>query len=337
MGSKWSRLPLLMRWGLLGLATAVVLVLATVALWRIPWWLDDHYLDGLTPAQGTTVTGMRTALVALGAGLLVAAGLVYTHHTLQLSREGHVTDRFRNAIDQIASQRALEQLGGIYSLERIMRDSAKDRPAVVEVLASFIREHAPYDDKEARSEHHPTNSDARRTPLRPSQPVQAALTVLGRRPRNRDEFFIIDLRNTDLRGADLSSAHFERACLDGADMRDTNLMGAHFEKSWMHDTNLMRAMLLGTNLNDASLRNANLDDALLSDVKMERTWLSKAHLKHAFGLTLKDLLTALPTSSTELPEELTADERVQVRIAQGDKEEDVRLPFSHPGWTLYQR
>ncbi|TQK52045.1 pentapeptide repeat protein [Streptomyces sp. SLBN-118] len=336
MGSKWSRLPLLVRWGFLGLTAAGVLVLVTVALWRIPWWLDDHYLDeDLTPAQGTTVSGLRTALVALGAGLLVAAGLIYTHHTLHLSREGQVTDRFKNAIDQIASTRPLEQLGGIYSLERIMRDSAKDRPPIVEVLASFIREHAPFAGDAKQTEHHPTDADGRRVPPRPCQPVQAALTVLGRRPRDRDESFFIDLRKTDLRGADLSGAHLERACLDGADMRGTNLMGTHLEEAWMHDTLLTEARLLGTNLNGASLRNANLDAALLSDVKMKGTWLSEAHLKNAWGLTLTDLMAALPTSSTELPAGLSADDRVKARIAQGDMEEEVRLPFSHPGWALH--
>ena len=33
-------------------------------------------------------------------------------------------------------------IGGIYALERIARDSAKDHPTVMEVLTAFIREHS---------------------------------------------------------------------------------------------------------------------------------------------------------------------------------------------------
>jgi hypothetical protein len=34
------------------------------------------------------------------------------------------------------------RIGGIYALERIARDSAKDHPTVMEVLNAFIRDHS---------------------------------------------------------------------------------------------------------------------------------------------------------------------------------------------------
>ncbi|MEU1466086.1 hypothetical protein ABZ467_36775 [Streptomyces sp. NPDC005727] len=113
-----------------------------VALWQVPWWLDAHYLPDITQPQATAVTGVRTALLAMGAGGLAAVGILYTHRTLHQNREGQVTDRYTKAISQIASDKPVEQLGGIYALERIMRDSAKDHATIVEVLAAFVREHA---------------------------------------------------------------------------------------------------------------------------------------------------------------------------------------------------
>ncbi|MGW3464898.1 hypothetical protein ACWDE9_37375 [Streptomyces olivaceoviridis] len=126
----WSRVPLWV-WCLLMALGAVAA--AGAALWQVPWWIDHHYLKSkkLTPAVATTVTGVRTALVALGAGGLAVVGILYTHRTWQQVREGQVTDRYTKAIGQIASDNPVEQLGGIYALERIMRDSPKDHATIV--------------------------------------------------------------------------------------------------------------------------------------------------------------------------------------------------------------
>ncbi|AWI33167.1 pentapeptide repeat-containing protein [Streptomyces tirandamycinicus] len=290
MGSKLSQMSPLARWACVAIAVAGVLVLFTVVLWRLPWWLDHKYLNkNLSAAQGTVVSGLRTVLTALGGGALVAAGLVYTHRTVELSREGHVTDRFSTAISQVASDKPLEQLGGIYALERIMRDSAKDHVTIVEVLASFVREHAPLSDPPTKKER-PQHTES----------VQAALTVLSRRPRDRAEPFIVNLQRTDLRGADLSDAHLPDAWLRG-----TNLEGA-----WLEGANFRGAQLLGANLDSAQLRGAHLEGSLLGG----------ADLSKAKGLTVEQLVTAFPTSFTDLPWDLARDPRVRARIDVAEEE-----------------
>ena len=54
---------------------------------------------------------------------------------------------------------------------------------------------------------------------RPATDVQAILTVIGRRDKNRDRDALA-LNNTCLRGADLTGAD-----LTGADLTDANLTG----------------------------------------------------------------------------------------------------------------
>ncbi|MGW0844232.1 pentapeptide repeat-containing protein [Streptomyces sp. NPDC002787] len=345
MESKRSRLPRLIRWGLVAVAAVGVPVLFTVVLWQVPWWLDDHYLnEDLSPAQGTTVSGMRTALTALGAGLLVAAGLGYTHHTLQqtrardreqaeLTREGQVTDRFSRAIGQIASAKAVEQLGGIYSLERIMRDSAKDHATIVEVLAAFIREHAPAPDR-GKSRAVPAHRRLWRKVLtrvpkrlrryvsmrllgflrpkpeasvrpRPSEPVQAALSVLVRRPQDRDEPFRLDLRRTDLRNAQLNGAHLERADLFEARMQGARLAGAHLEKANLCHVDLGIAVLEGAHLQGALLRYSQLGLTNLRGANLEGTW----------GLTVEQLVGAQLSEDTKLPASLAEDPEALARLA----------------------
>ena len=53
-----------------------------------------------------------------------------------------MTDRYTKAIEQLGSDKLDVRIGGIYALERVARDSARDHPTVMEVLTAFIREHS---------------------------------------------------------------------------------------------------------------------------------------------------------------------------------------------------
>ncbi|MEJ8672946.1 pentapeptide repeat-containing protein [Streptomyces sp. MS1.AVA.1] len=216
-----------------GIGGAVVFSAALI--WG-PWLFEGKHVrdDTLAPSAGIIVTGFRTMLVALGAGAVAALGLHYTHkshkqtealfeHTrekdreqAELTREGQVTERYVEAIKLVASGNLTERLGGIYALERIMRDSEKDHATVVEVLAAFVRQHSPW-----RPD---AGTGATELEVRPADDVQAALTVLGRRPE-REEAFRIDLRRTDLRGADLVRARLQRMVMNKAHLEGVNLAG----------------------------------------------------------------------------------------------------------------
>ncbi|MGA4960325.1 pentapeptide repeat-containing protein [Streptomyces lavendulocolor] len=287
-----------------------------VALWQVPWWMDAKHLDDIEPAQATAITGVRTALLALGAGGLAAVGVIYTHRTLHQNREGQVTDRYTKAIGQIASDKPVEQLGGIYALERIMRDSVKDHATIVEVLAAFVREHAPapvpisaQDRMRLARQRLRTGAPIANTPSgrtadnadrRPTEPVQAALTVLARRPRDRDEPFQLDLARTDLRGVEMANgylkgaklygARLEGAKLGGAHLEGATLSGAHLEWADLDRAHLERAKLYGAHLEKVTLRGAHLEEAILSGAHLERAILGRAHLEKAtlFGAHLEE-------------------------------------------------
>lgn len=180
MGRSWRRK--LVSGLLAGVVGLAVLAGFSWLLVRGPWYFERAHLAGLEPAQATAVTGFRQAVVAISAALVALVGLIFTARTLHLSREGHVTDRFTKAVEQLGSAVIEVRLGGIYALERIMRDSAKDHSTVLEVLAAFVRERA-----------------SAQNSITPTADVQAALTVLGRRPK-RHEPFALDLSKAHLRG-----------------------------------------------------------------------------------------------------------------------------------------
>ncbi|WP_433889649.1 pentapeptide repeat-containing protein [Streptomyces sp. CA-111067] len=265
------------------IATSTIFVFLTLGafillLWKGPWWADgDHLGHGLTPGEGAVVTGFRTTIVAFGAGILAAGSLTYTHlnhkqsrasflksqenfteqaeltreslrqseknsaQQAEISREGQVTERYVSAIRLVASDNTTEQLGGIYSLERIMRDSAKDHNTVVEVLAAFIRQHADQDSANKIS----------------SDPVQAALDVLARRP-DREEPFEIDLRRVVLTGCTIKNANLRKV-----NLRNANLSDVFFQECDLSHSNITKATLLRCRFSKCTLTRAELDDSTL--------------------------------------------------------------------------
>jgi hypothetical protein len=212
------------------------------------------------------------------------------YRQLHIAREGQITERFTRAVDQLGSDTLDVRLGGIYALARVARDSPEDEAAALEVLAHYVREHAPWPPR------HPGQyrADAPLDQIRPLQAraadVHAALTVLTRHPR-RSTTPPPELTSTDLRRAALEGAHLERARLDGvhlegAELRDVHLEGAqltdaHLDKAQLTDAHLEEARLGRASLKQAELGQAHLERASLFEAHLERAWLDRAHLERA--------------------------------------------------------
>ncbi len=299
--------PRAIRW--LGAVVVVVLALAIVWALFVPLadWLAHHDVG---PVKGslheTALDNARGRLLTLGAGLFAAGALVFTARNFTLSREGQVTDRYTKAIEQLGSDKLDVRIGGIYALERVARDSARDHPTVMEVLTAFIREHSheqwPPPDDPGRGQERSTGPDQERS-MRPD--VRAALTVVGRRATRRDigsidlggatlpgailRYAVLTYANlggADLTGADLVRADLTYANLRGTNLGGTNLGGAVLRHAFLTGADLARADLAyanlrGADLTDADLTGAGLGRADLSAVQLIDANLSGADLRGA--------------------------------------------------------
>lgn len=284
-----------------GAAAATLLVFALMYGW-LPWWIDGARLHALSPKdQAGILSSDRGDVLKMvaGAGALVA--LVYTarKHALDrkahaLSEQGQVTDRYTKAITQLASDKESERIGGIYALERIMADSARDHPTVVEVLAAFVRQRAPLPATGASQSAAAQGASGEEPgePQRPAADVQAAMTVLARRPQ-RDEPFLLDLRRTGLTGLELShqarleGANFEGADLSGASLFEATLTGAFLSGVVLDGAFLSGATLDGATLDGATMAGANLSEATLTEsfllgVALDGAYLSGATMTRAY-------------------------------------------------------
>lgn len=262
------------------LAAFVVAGLLVLAIWVVPWLLTRDAGPGLTgatrlKAENDVRTPVVAALAVVGAAALTA-GVTWratktAQTTQRLSELARITDLYTKAIDQLGNDHLAVQTGGIYALERIARDAARDNhTTIMEVLATFVRGVSNLQWPALELE---DNQTTRTTQLA----VQAALTVIGRRNPTYDVLPI------NLSGAKLPQADLTHATLCRADFSDAFLAGANLAHA-----NLTGAGLQRTNLTDAQLQRTNLTDADLTEAELQRANLPGAELQRA-NLTAADL------------------------------------------------
>jgi hypothetical protein len=292
-------------------------------------WLMQRPQTAFLPVG---IAGVLLLLIFSGvtaAVAAVAAWIALLRHFAQTDadRQRRITESFSKAVEQLAHDKIEVRLGGIYTLERISRESSADYWTVMETLTAFVRERARWKepDKDA------TKCD--NTAWLPSPTdIAAVLAVLVRRPeaerkREKSEQRQLDLRGTDLRGSNLGGVHLEWANLGNAHLGRANLAGAHLEgvdlvDAHLEDTRLTGAHLEWTNLARTIFKGAHLEGADLVDAHLEEANLEGAHLQWANlkGAILKDahlegadldgateasqeqLTSAFGNSATRLPE-----------------------------------
>jgi hypothetical protein len=251
------------------LAAALAAALIYLLLWYAPDLLARHDVAGLSRQRQATqlpgaIDSARGRLLTLGAGLVALAALVYTARSFALSREGQITDRYTRAIEELGSDKLEVRIGGIYALERIARDSARDHVTVMEVLAAFIRERS----HESLAPRRPADGGGGAGVVAPRPDIQAAVTVIGRRDAARDRDRI------DLGGADLSRVQVPQAQLAGCSLNHSSLTGANLFRANLRGTefvgaDLTRANLTGSDLCDADFTSAKLSGALLGEARLK--------------------------------------------------------------------
>jgi len=206
-------------------------------------------------------------LLMLGASLPAAAALGWAAAARRgrQDRPGHPASR-PEALALLGARQPEVRVGAIYALERAATRSADDHPVVMSVLAAFVREHS-----------HPAQPD-----------VQAALTVIGRRARDRDREPIdltgADLARLRLPGADLAGARLARARFRAADLHGAALGGADLTGADLAFADLTGADLAGADLTAADLTGARLTGAYLVGATLARATLAGADLAGALFL-----------------------------------------------------
>src|SRR2546423_10739523 len=144
--SRWRR-----RLGRLLLLILALVLLAGVSALVIrfapAWLVSTKGLSGA--ARLNELSRVRVALLVLVLGAFAAAVALYllrrsARDRREETRERQLIERFMRAVDQLGHPAMDVRLGGLYSLERIAREAPDNHGPIVEILAAFVREHAPW-------------------------------------------------------------------------------------------------------------------------------------------------------------------------------------------------
>jgi hypothetical protein len=296
-----------------------VRVVGVVALLVLLFLILNWYVAPTKPSERKDLV---LALAQILGGTALLSGLYFTWRTLQVNREGQITDRFTRAIDQLGKvedgQKLFEiRVGGIYALERIARESEEDYGPIMEILTAYVRQNAPLP-PEVGQERTEDATDQQRAmegsggrsettePSAPDPDIQAIMTILRRRKRyyRHGEPEPLDLNKTSLIRANLFGANLSRANLFGANLTGADLSEANLSLTNLTGADLSEADLSEADLFGADLFGADLYGAELSEANLSRAELSRANLSRAEHLAREQLEPATGAESTVLPPDL---------------------------------
>ncbi|MFN5989143.1 MAG: pentapeptide repeat-containing protein [Dolichospermum sp.] len=231
----------------------------------------------------------------------------------EAANQKQITERFSKAIEQLASDKPEVILGGIYTLERIARDSAPDQWTIMEVLTAFVRQNAPIiKENESQS----PEDQEKFQKLRIS--IQACLTVIAERQHpdlknKRLDLTKVNISGFNLKGANLTGAKLTKADLTKADLEGANLTKADLSEADLTEADLFKADLTGAKLTGAKLTKANLKQANLTKADFFEADLTRANLSEA-KLIQANLFEANLTRAYLIEANLTEAKLIQANL-----------------------
>jgi hypothetical protein len=244
------------------------------------WYSAEAVVNGAISYPHAALVNPVAA--GIGAALLIWAALrqaaiaARRHHAqTEADRQRRITESFSKAVEQLGSDKIEVRLGGIYTLERISRESPEEYWTVMETLTAFVRERVRWKVPDvAEFDNVKSSISLNELKYDPPTDIDAVLSVIIRRDeknraREKSEHWYLKLRGTDLRGASFRHAHLENANLRYVHLEGANLRDAHLEGAILRDAHFEGANLRDVHLDGATLRDAHLEGADLGGAYLE--------------------------------------------------------------------
>lgn len=253
------------------LAVVIPLGIAVLLGWCVafaPAWIVRHDIGVHGGSQLSAadrlkaVNDVRVVLLQGSAGLVALAGIglgaVLTLRQIRVSREGQFIDLFARAVEQLSSEQVSVRHGGVYAMEQIGEAAAHYRGHVAALLASFVRQQAPWPPSRPLGE---LDAERRRYTGGLRDDIGGAMAVLSRRTMVMPGDSI-ELEKVDLRGAELRDHNLSGFCCAGSNLDGANLAGCDLSRTTFVGASLRNADLTGAMLTDADLTGADLTGAV---------------------------------------------------------------------------
>ncbi len=264
---------------------------------KLPNTSDVEPIKPIEPIEEITSTGIIFSISIRYFGIIAAAGAIigYTiaiarnlisDNQNKISEQGRIAEQISRAIDQIGAYKQnfdnnkdnkpnIEaRVGGIYSLERIAKDSDDDYEKIMDILCAYVRVRALERPEAIRED------------------IQGAIDVLGTKKKfllfwRRDKFRV-NLENCDLSGYRFSELNFNTYTDSSS--------GAIFDKSVFKNVKFYKTDLSYVSLDRATLTGADFEEAIFKDTRVAGVDLCKVK-----NLTAEQVNKMIGDEHTKVP------------------------------------
>ncbi|OEU64717.1 MAG: hypothetical protein BA863_08295 [Desulfovibrio sp. S3730MH75] len=184
-----------------------------------------------------------------------------------VAEQGHITERFIKATEQLGNEQVFIRIGAIHTLWRVAKDSRSegDKKMILDMLCAFVRGSKPVRrlDTVEDYEYETIQND-----------VKIAIKLIT---QEISEIEMLSAYKTDFSGAFLQGADLRKAHLFEANLTNTNLSTANLEAAIMQHANLTNARLSFANVDGAGLQHTNLRNANFEFADIKTTKFSHAN------------------------------------------------------------
>lgn len=231
-----------------------------------------------------------SALIQAISGAFFFVTAYFTYLNIRTSEKKHLSERFTKAVEQLGSGNTAIIIGGICTLEQIFLDSRTYEKVILSILAEFIKFSSP-------------NIKGNNSSIKPE--VQSAVSTLARclqlsTTHSSKEYIInldnVNLKNSDLKGfnlsavslndSDLSYASLKMTILNGASLENINFTASDLSYSKLNNCfisggNFSSAILDHAELNSLNQINQTIDKVSFRDASLDHTCLNNSILINA--------------------------------------------------------
>ena len=275
----WSFISATWVWSLISLTWFWLLVLFT---WLIGWLVIIPYIADELKKDVDRIPLTIGVIGALFIGTVGLLGLYVNYRRTvafeeqleiqraQLKDQRELDKERRHQELYVASIRDLSDVGSIYGLEQLAKESEIWAPKIATIFCKYIRSttsKADYREEE----------NYRDKPSVEVSTMMEVLTAPNDNPFDSTEFDLrysylvgVNILGAKLKGANMFGINLAGAILDGADLRAANLTCADLNVARLNGANLEFALLGGTRMIKTKLRGANLSFTDITSGASER-------------------------------------------------------------------
>jgi Pentapeptide repeats (8 copies) len=252
------------------IVTGVLVVIGCLTLFP-ELLLRRSGLDGVERAKAENDARGTLIQAVGGAALLVGAYVTWsqlgaTQQQVSIVARQQVNDQFSRAIEQLGNKASPGvRIGGIYSLSQLAHDAPDQNYPVLDILASYVREHAPLP-REGLKDAAQLGSLRLRAP-----DVETALVQISTLKRVPPATVLLD--HSELAGAELAGTRLPWVTFNGSDLRNAEFQNSILHHAHLNDTDLRGASFAGADLSETVVQQANLGGVILRSTNLSGAYL----------------------------------------------------------------